>query len=248
LIRIPEKGQALVESLIVFGILFMVVFATIEVARLLAFKNCLQSISSDIAEQISYNQLGLIRKNIIPEQSSNLNQVDPIFIKELQEQVAHKLNHFSTALISFDKRESNKNQNLLYLNKQESRVYLKFIKDKKSAGVYIQINTCLPVLFSSYFRTFAKNISPKTEIGHKIKNNPGGESNKNCLGEYTSRSIFAPLLWSSVRATAYMPWPASTQIFNNGLALPEETYGLEKKNRTAVLDMLSQTNLTKFLN
>lgn len=234
-----ESGQTLIETLIVYSCLFFCAFFVIEVTRFLAFKNCLQAATSYIVHQISYSQIDLLQKNKIPSQYGIYENIDKKFEDSITSALEKYLNSISTTFFSYDNNEKNKSQNgVLFLTHHDVRVYLKFVNDSKNlpAGVYIESQSCLPVLFSSFFRHF----KDKSNLG-----NPIHSDSKNCLGHFNS-SPQIPLYWLRARVAAYSPWPASTQIFNAGLAQPAQFDFLEQENRDDVLNALDSQNLSKF--
>ena len=250
-----QSGQSLVENIIAIFIIILCAFSVIEVSRLLAFKSYLQVIAGDTVREISFTQLSLIRDGIISK-SQITNEVQmKIFEKKVKNDIEKKLKLFQTSLFSFDKRKLNYNQKFLYLNEHQISLQLEFINQNNSTndnnvspGVYIKINSCLPVLFSGYFRNLSKNESEIPEVGKVVKNKNEGESSRNCLGYYSSSNIFAPLFWFRVRVASYFPWSASSSIYEKGFALPDNVSGIEQKYRDDVLYALENVNLSLFFN
>ena len=208
-----DCGQIIIEFIVTYSLLLICLFAVIEIARLIAFKNCLQSTTSYLAHKIAYSQIDLVQKNLILNQDGIYENENKNIADKLSIEIEKNLNLISTTLFSFD------NTGVLYLNKQDVRVYLKLVNNSEllPSGVYIEAQTCLPVLFSSYFRHF----KGKSQVGNTIQ-----DDSRTCLGHFNS-SPRIPLYWFRVRVAAYSPWSASTQIFNHGLALPQQFELLE---------------------
>lgn len=230
----------MLESLIVYVLLFLCTFAVVEVARLIAFKNSMQAITSYIAHKIAYSQIDLTKKNILYETMSNVPNRNNIQNKnyltsKISREISSYLNGIKISLISFDhNNDFKKSTDVLSIENRAVRVDLK--ADRK--GFYLESQTCLPVLFSLYFRSLHK----KVHVGEKK-----GGSGKDCLGRFNSSSNL-PIYWFTVRVAAFSPWPASTEIFNRGLAQPKKFESLEALNREHVLNTISSHNLTQYFN
>jgi hypothetical protein len=149
-----------------------------------------------------------------------------------------------STLLSFDHKKDQERE-VLYLTKPDLDISISFVNQaqpasKQQPGVYIKVNSCLPVLFSSYFQNISKDKS--IEIGRKVKN---PNQNRTCLGHF-SNSKFAPLFWFRVRASSYSPWPAASEIYLKGYAFPKNIYGLENEYRQDVRRGIEELNLAKF--
>lgn len=255
-----ESGQTLVEFVITYLLLFLCALAVIEIARLIAFKNCLQSVTSYLAHKIAYTQIDLMEKHKIPEQGGIFENENRKFSDQISGEIENYLNLIASTRFSYDNNETNTNQSgVLFIKKHDVRVYLKFVNNSQSfpSGVYIESQTCLPVLFSSYFRHFktfhnekgVRNWSEENivssasagnvEIGKRVEG-----QDRTCLGHFNFSSK-VPLQWFRVRVSAYSPWPASTQIFKHGLALPPRFKSLEQENRNDILKAINSNKLTK---
>jgi hypothetical protein len=252
-----QSGQSLIENIVANFILLLCAFSVIEVSRLLAFKSYLQVLGADTVRQISFSQLSLIRGGVIPKLYEQNEIQMKIFEKKIKKNIEKKLNLFQTSLFSFDKRKSNQNQEFLYLEEHHISLQVSFIygeksnmKSKKVPGVYLKINSCLPVLFSGYFRNFTKHDKIIPQIGKAIsdKNLSEEESSRNCLGYYSSSNILAPLFWFRVRSAAYFPWPASSSIYEKGFSFPNNVSGIENKYRENVFQSLENVDLSLFFN
>ncbi len=236
---INENGQTLIESLIAYTLLFLCTFFVIEIARLLAFKNCLQAATSYIAHKVAYAQIDLLQKNTLKNQSEVIINGNKDISKKISNEMEGYINKISTTLFSYDSKENiPSSSDVLYLEKHHVNLYLKFINNSADAspGVYIESQTCLPVLFSSYF----KKIKGNSEVGTTVK-----DLSRTCLGHFNTSSVL-PIFWFRVRVSAYSPWPASTQIFHSGLALPEKFSFLEKENTNDALSAINNFKLTNF--
>ena len=129
-----QAGQAILESLVVFGILMFSTFAVIEVARLLAFKANLQAIANDVALQISLRHLDLKRTNVI----ENINKQDAteevqIFKADLKKKIRDALEFTSNYDVSLIKH--NFRFYVHFLDKKDIR------KETDPNGIYLKINT-----------------------------------------------------------------------------------------------------------
>jgi len=234
-----DSGQALVESILVYALLFLCAFAVIEITRLIAFKNCLQSSTSYIAHKIAYSQIDLLQKNKISNHTGIYENDNKQFSKKISTEIESYLNTISTTFFSYDNPENNKDKSgVLYIKKHDVRVYVKLVYNSQllPSGIYIESQTCLPVLFSSYFRHFKE----KVDIGKSVQND-----SRTCLGHFNA-SLRIPLYWFKVRVFAYSPWPAATQIFQYGLALPDKFEALEQENRKDVLTAIESHPLTQY--
>lgn len=234
-----HRGQTLIEFLITFSILILCSWVVIEVSRLIAFKNCLQAATSYVAHKISYSEIHYLQTNVL---DTNLNMAknkrERISLK-ISSELENYLEKIMTTHFSYDNRlDQNENSDLLYIKKHDIRVYLKLVSsDKKlSSGVYLQTQTCLPVLFSSYFR----NFKSKNEIGKTV-----ADDSRSCLGHFHS-SPLSPLYWFRVRVAAFSPWPASTEIFSHGLTPPKQFELLEQDNRNNILTAIKTEKLSLF--
>lgn len=236
-----QYGQSMIESLIVISILLIVCYGSIEIMRLLAFKSVLHSITSYISHQIAYKQLSLIQKKIIPE-NENILLKNSIVKKNASEQINQQLASLYSSKISFGHRQKDESK-VLFVQKHMTSIDIKIINspinpNQLPAGVYINVRACLPVLFFSYFA----NMPSKTII---IGEKSDEKDERNCQGLY-SNNLFSPLFWFKVRSAAYSPWPASSEIFRNGIGVPEEFPGLNNKTRKETTEKIFTTNLTPY--
>lgn len=238
-----ELGQTLIETLISFGVLFLSAFAVIEVVRLLAFKTMLQTVTSSTAMWISHSHLELLRANIIPNSNGIFYLSDKEFERRISDKISNDLMQMKTTLISFDHRDGQVS-GVLSLARPDISVSVQFVNQTHSkglqSGVHIKVNTCLPVLFSSYFKSIAHNQN--TEVGKSVGT---GDRNRTCSGHF-SASKMAPLFWFRVRAAAYSPWPASSEIYLKGYAFPQKIYGLENEFRQDVSRAIQELSLNSF--
>ncbi len=247
--QIQESGQALLESLLVHAILFLCVFGVIEVARLFAFKSCLQGIVSDLAYEISLSHLELKRRGVVPQQPGIHQLQENYFQKKIAQKINTHLKLFETSKLSFDHSDTNPSKGLLFVEKNNFRIYLSFVNWpekgnnlKKSSGVYLKVNACLPVLFSGYFRTFLPQQN--NPIGASLQQGKSSQD-RNCLGQSLGISnFFSPLFWFRVRVAAFVPWPASSSIFEKGFAIPEKMkFFSHDEYRNEVLKAIEEENL-----
>ena len=252
-----QLGQTLIENIIANLILFLCAFSVIEISRLLAFKSYLQVLAEDTVRQIAFSQLTLIRDVVISESQKRNKIQKNEFKRKIKKDIEKKLELFQTSLFSFDNRGSKQSQEFLYLNDHQVALQVEFIQAKKSnvdsknaPGVYLKINSCLPVLFSGYFRIFSDRNKEIPQIGKTIndKSSSTSESLRNCLGYYPSSNVLAPLFWFRVRTAAYFPWPASTSIYEKGFAFPDHIFGIEDKYREDVFHALEKFDLNLFFN
>jgi hypothetical protein len=191
-----NSGQTLVEYLIVCTTMFLCTYVVIEVIRFLSFKTVLQTAVSFRTNEIAEVQFDLIQKGIIKEHLPFQDTDHKNFLKYYSTLIEQDINNLKTSLMSYDQKSGK--HSLLFIKNHSIKISLHFINKgtpQNPAGVYLKAQTCLPVLFSN------------------------DEENRNCLGQFTSSSL-APLFWFSVRASAFAPWPASTEIYRKGLPLP----------------------------
>jgi hypothetical protein len=238
-----ESGQTLFEYLIVIIIILFLSLSIIEISRLYAFKNYLQILTHDTASKISHSHLYLLKNNLLDDKIKN-NKLD----KEIKKNIELNLNHFMTSQLSFD---FNKNNSLLYLNEHNISLNIEFINrynELNTPGVYIKINSCLPVLFSGFFRNYLYQKKNLPQIGKKVNEKipEDNSASRNCLGYYSSNSIWTPLFWFRVRASSFFPWPASSSIYQKGFAVPNKFYGLEEDLNQSALQAIQNNNLTLF--
>jgi hypothetical protein len=207
-----NSGQTLVEYLIVCTTMFLCTYVVIEVIRFLSFKTVLQTAVSFRTNEIAEVQFDLIQKGIIKEHLSFQDTDHKNFLKYYSTLIEQDINNLKTSLMSYDQKSDK--HSLLFIKNHSIKISLHFINKgtpQNPAGVYLKAQTCLPVLFSYFYRN-----QETLSIGKKVAND---EENRNCLGQFTSSSL-APLFWFSVRASAFAPWPASTEIYRKGLPLP----------------------------
>jgi hypothetical protein len=238
-----NSGQTLVEFIIVYVLLFLCAFAVVEIERIIAFKNCLQASTSYIAHKIAYSQIDLLKNHKITDQTGIYENDNKQFSKKISTEIESYLNKISTTFFSYDNNENAANEaGVRYIKKHDVRVYLKLANNSKSlpSGIYIESQTCLPVLFSSYFRHFKE----KFEVGKSLQDDT---DSRTCLGHFNASSRI-PLYWFKIQVFAYSPWPAATQIFKHGLALPDKFEALEQENRKDVLAAIDALPLTQFFN
>lgn len=241
-----QAGQALVETLFSFLLLFLSLFVVLEVTRLVAYKTLLQTLTSAAAKRISYSHLELLDRGIVSREKGTFELNHPKFRDQISDQISKDLHQMGSVLLSFDqKNATGDSQGVLYLNKSVADLSIQFVNQsdqnsKLQSGVYIKVNSCLPVLFSSYFRNMAKDQA--VDMGKKIGSQ---DQNRNCLGEF-SASNWEPLFWFRVRAASYAPWPASSEIYLKGYAIPKKLYGLEDDSRQDVVRRILELNPMRF--
>ncbi len=245
-----ESGQTLFEYLIVIAIILFLSLSIIEISRLYAFKNYLQILTYDKANEISHSHLYLLKNKLLEDKSKNVLSPVSKLEKEIKKNIEFNLNHFMTSQLSFD---FNKNNNFLYLNDHDISLSIEFINrynELNTPGIYIKINACLPVLFSGFFRNYLYQKKNLPQIGKKVneKISEDNTASRNCLGYYSSNSIWTPFFWFRVRTSSFFPWPASSSIYQNGFAVSNKFYGLENDLKETVLQAIHNNNLTLFFN
>ncbi len=205
-----SDGLTLVEFVIVFPITIFLVFGVIEIARLYAFKVYLQGITNDTTIMLSHRHIEILRKDA---------RAQEILIQKTKEDIERKIQAFPTVYNSFQEK------NLLILKESSINFSLNFENFNKNDypnGVYLKINTCLPVLFSHILNKF---FDDSIFIGKK--NNSTKDTPRNCLGHFLKINQSYPYINFRVRSASYFPWPASTEIFNKGFHVPQKINGLE---------------------
>lgn len=205
-----QNGQALIESVVSYTILFVVTFCAIEFVRLQSFKYMLQSSVNYYSKYISLNEMHLIRENIL-DINLKTDKNDKKLDKTISSAISQDLKLLGSSLVSFDEGlKSIKNHNVLVT----TRLFLNQTQ-KHVSGVYLSATTCLPVLSSSFLNKFWKG--KEIIIGRKSFED---SYQRDCIGEFTA-SANVPKIWFKISAEGYSPWPASTQIFYHGLAIPK---------------------------
>jgi hypothetical protein len=247
-----QSGQVIVESFFSIIILLLCVFAIIEIARLLSFKNYINTIVVECVQSISYSHLKLKKHGFInSKEDYTLKNKKEIFESQLNKYIKSEIKKFPTSLLSFDNKIS-ANNGLLVVKEQYVFVDLKLIENsnylKNPNGVYLKINVCLPVLFSSLFRNIDFYFKSKSEIGKKINSKLENDSSHNCLGYFSYNSLYEPLFWFRVRSAAYFPWPASSSIYENGFSITNEVFGIHKQYRNDLSKLLNRINIDEFKN
>lgn len=236
------RGQALVESLFVYIFVFLMSFCVIEIARLQAFKALLQTSVNYYAKYLSLEEMRLIKNHTFDLNSKKIES-NTMFEKRFALLIEKDLSLMGTSSFAFDHAVQKKYKNNVWLK-------IDFIAQHTSQsppGIHIKAQTCLPVLFSSFFQIFL----PKNniEIGRKI-NDPANE--RNCLGEFVrtnkNTALFqakTPVFWFRVRAAGYSPWPASTQIFFKGLGISKKIHFIDDSQREKFIKRLDEVNFEK---
>ncbi|WP_186645141.1 hypothetical protein [Fluviispira vulneris] len=229
-------GQVLIEALISQVILALSAFALIEIARLLAFKAVFKAAVSDIALQISHSELALKRNRAIPQSHSNSSFKSEIYDDNIKKQLHHTLKLFPTSFISFEKELNAENIWVYSIPHHTYTISLQFVFSHFShpEGVYLKVTTCLPVLFSSFF-------NPSIQVGRR------SQAKRNCLGHFAGAKWHYPIYWYRVRVSTYVPWPASTQIFEKGLAIPEKIHGLEEDIIKETKEFIYAVDLSQYI-
>ena len=238
-----DGGQALIEFIISFFLLFLCSLSIIEVARLISFKNSFQAATSFVTHKIAYSQIDLIENEIIQKNTDIYNMDNSKFIDNVSNEIENYFKNNSIRLYSFDNNSTNSMSNVLALDEQNVRTRIKIVNYSSTlaSGVYLESQTCLPVLFSIYFKFIGqKGNTHSIEVGNSVSN-----QKRTCLGYFnTNKSL--PLSWFSIRVAAYSPWPASTQIYYHGIPQPVETKILEQENAMDIQQTIKKNNLTRF--
>ncbi|BBH53485.1 hypothetical protein [Fluviispira sanaruensis] len=231
-----SAGQVLVESLITQVILAISAFALIEIVRLLAFKAVFKAAVSDIALQISHSELALKRNGSIPQKHSLSSFKSIVYDDKIKKQLQHTLKLFPTSFISFEKELNAENKWIYSIPHHNYTISLQFVFSNLShpEGVYLKVTTCLPVLFSSFF-------NPSMQVGRR------SQAKRNCLGHFAGAKTYNPIYWYRVRVSTYVPWPASTQIFEKGLAMPVSIYGLEENITQETMEFIREVDLSQYI-
>lgn len=230
------KGQALVESLIVYCLIFLTTFCVIEIARLQAFKTLLQISLNYHAKYLSLNEMELIRKYHFNLDSNGIFKSKGIEYK-LKKMISDDLALMGTSLFAFDEKTKKFHQHNVLINIE----LLAKQNAQSPPGIHIKAQTCLPVLFSGLLNSVFKGHA---NIGRSVNDQT---YRRNCLGEFIDNSSNSKnksqIFWFRVRAAAYSPWPSSTQIFYKGFTIPDNTRLIEKKYYKKFLERLNQVNL-----
>ncbi|WGL60192.1 hypothetical protein QEJ31_01060 [Pigmentibacter sp. JX0631] len=209
-----SDGLTLLEFVFIFPTIIFLAISIVEISRLYSFKLFLQAITNDISIYLSHQKLKI---NI-----SSDSEIDDIK-NEIKKNIVIKIDNFPTYKIQSNYEKIGKYSNSIYLD----IVFIDSIKEKIPSGIYLKINTCLPLLFSKFLNEyFYKEIS----IGKKSENN--SNKNRNCLGHFLTYETKESVFYFRVRSAAYIPWPASTNIFLKGLYIPDKFYGMETINET----------------
>lgn len=238
-----QTGFATIEYLISFPLVFISFLFVLEIIRLSAYKTQMQILSNTQARLIAYRQIELMEKGIVPKNEMILNVEKNVLIDDIKKNMSDQLDKNQMQLISFDQFDGSK-QGVLKTKHSEIDVSIKIVTTKKiknnlRPGVYVKVTSCLPVLFSGYFRHFFND--QKINVGKSV----GKETeNRTCLGQFSGSSI-EPFFWFRVRTASYAPWPASTGIYLKGYAQPDQLFGLEDKYRKEISDfVLNETHFS----
>ena len=177
-----ERGQALIEFIISFFFIFLCCISLIEIARLISFKNSFQAATSYVTHKIAYSQIDLLEKNIIQKNRETYNMDNSKFMNNVSNEIETYFKNNSIRLYSFDNNNTNRNENVLALEEQNVRTRIKIVNNSSTlaSGVYLESQTCLPVLFSIYFKFLGEKINTSSlEVGNSVENNK-----RTCLGYF----------------------------------------------------------------
>lgn len=231
------KGQALVESLFTYLLIFLTSFCVIEIARLQAFKMLLQISVNYYAKYLALDEMKIIRNHEFILDSKKIISSHKIE-SQLKKFIADDLALMGTSLFSFDHNTKKLSHHTIWVDVD----LLAQQTSQSPPGIHIKAQTCLPVLFSGFFNSFLHNL----QIGRAI-NDPNHE--RNCLGEFIhahqNENTQTPLFWFRIRAATYSPWPSSTQIFYKGFAMPQKIRLIEAEQYKKFLDRISEINIQK---
>lgn len=205
-----SEGMTLLEFIFMIPLFFILLFGIIEIARVYSFKLYLQTITNDAVIFLAHAHL-----NILSLDRYEKERLEDTIRKNLEK----KISNFPTINISLNQAELNDlKNNTIYMA-------LEFINTEHKEypkGVYLKINACLPVFFPTILNNlFDNNINIGKSVNSKEKNK------RNCLGHFLGVGGAFPGLFFRIRSAAYFPWPASSNIFINGLYLPDKFLGLE---------------------
>ena len=80
-------------------------------------------------------------------------------------------------------------------------------------------------------------------IGKKVN---GADNKKDCLGMFTD-SNHNPHFSFKIRVAAFAPWPASTQIYLHGLAVPLNQKMINQELSQSLEEKLSKSNISPYM-
>lgn len=205
-----SAGLTLVEFVLVFPLVFFLALGSLEIARLYAFKVYLQAITNDTAIMLSHSHLQILNKN--ETEKNNL-------LYRVKKDIEKKIQQFPTEFVFFQGENIEKMENNSI---QMSLNFENYSKKNHPNGVYLKVNTCLPVLFSHVLNGL---FDESVFIGKKT--NSSNDASRNCLGHFLKFQHSYPYINFRVRSASYFPWPASTNIFIKGFHIPKKIKGLE---------------------
>lgn len=235
------KGQALVESLFTYVLIFLISFCVIELVRLQSFKTLLQISVNYYTKYIALEEMSLIRNHHFNIDSKQIFKSDKLE-KSIKKYIADDLALMRTTLFAFDPSS----KKLIHHNIRIDIELLTTENKQSPPGIYLKAQTCLPVLFSGFLNQIINN--GKNIIGRKIKKT---SHDRDCMGEFidtnTIKKHNAPHFWFRVRAAGYSPWPSSTQIFYKGFKAPKKMKRIESQLYQKFIERIDRVDLDNIL-
>ncbi len=231
-----QKGQSMLEFIVVFFSLLLCTLAIIEVCRFLAFRNKLHGATLHALEEVFYSDIDLREKGYIPKEKIDIKLENKALKKSIKYNILSLLRYESMDKISMEKTDSS--NKFITIEKFDIRIDGKFIYDKRNniaSGIYLETQTCLPVLFSSFFNQFSTNST----LGHK-------KEKRSCLGRFMKNFPYS-LFWYHVRTAVYAPWPATTEIYTNGIGIPKKFSFLNQGINKDIESFLDTGNISYYL-
>lgn len=203
-----ERGQALLEGLIVLSFLVTVTYGILECIRILAFKSLLFVGTQEAAIQISNRLLQLERQGVV-EQSAERDRLARVVSSEMKKY----LKSFPTG----------------YQEGFPVRVDISLHRPGQPKGVFVTSQSCLNLFFihprSLRSGTIDTVEQEASQFQRPTEYRASRESNspRNCLGQFDANSRRG----LSISASAFSPEPASSLIFKHGIHDADELRGFQ---------------------
>lgn len=214
--RKNERGQALLESLIVTAVLVLVTYGMVECIRILAFKALLKTATFEVASNLAHRDL--LAQRLVREQGQDAFQI--AVAQRAQQEIEAFLTAFPTGHSRGD---------------FPVRVYVNVNPQGYPPGISIHVNSCLNLWFlhrhpltgtrRASDRTLETTLYSSDSLDGKRLVKDAADyrpTQTNCLGQIDRLSRDGVL----VQASTYMPWSAARQIYSAGFREDKKMPGL----------------------
>jgi hypothetical protein len=197
-----NRGQALVEILVLFPAIILVGCLVTEGARLIALKGILMSAATNIAENMSASELLDDASDEVSTAEKGEHSVD---LRRMETE-----GDFFKSLVKPHSRLFGWVPSQTF----PVRIYATHHQNLHSAGFSVQINACIPLIASLIFSG----------------NESRSSSSRDCLGQFQPSPNSMPIKGGNVRirVAAFVPRMASFHIFHSGIPPPKTWKGLDR--------------------